>query len=77
MRSFISLVDCICAKIVFGRKVVFLGKTVKNWFVIIQNVKEKITDIIIVFVFFTEFTIPMSARQVLQSFCSLVEKYGN
>ena len=73
MRIFLNLFDCICAKVFRGRQVAFLGKTDKNWFVIIQNVNEKIRANIIVFVFTNEINNLMSARQVVQSFRSLVE----
>ena len=51
MRSFLNLVDCICAKINFGRQVAFLGETAESCFAIIQNVNVKIRANIIVFVF--------------------------
>ena len=60
----------------FGRQVAFLGETGKNRFVIIQDVNGEIRANIFVFVFTNEFTNLMSARQVVQSFRSLVEKYG-
>ena len=75
MRSFLHLVDSICAKKFFGRHVAFLGETGKSWSVIIQNVIGKIGANIIVFVFNNEFNNLMNARQVVQSFRSLVEKY--
>ena len=51
MRSFLNLVDCICAKMKFGRQVAFLGETAESCFAIIQNVNVKIRANIIVFVF--------------------------
>ena len=51
MRSFLNLVDYICAKISFGRQVAFLGETAESCFAIIQNVNVKIRANIIVFVF--------------------------
>ena len=75
MRSFLYLVDSICAKKIFGRQVAFLSETGKSWSVIFQNVNGKIRANIIVFVFTNEFNNLMSARQVVQSFRSLVEKY--
>ena len=48
---FLNLVDCNCAKFIFGRKVAFLGGTAKIWFVIIQNVNGKIRAGNIVFLF--------------------------
>ena len=51
MRSFLNLVDCICAKRIFGKHVAFLGEADKKWFVMIQNVYGQIRASIIVFVF--------------------------
>ena len=51
MRSFLNLVDCICAKFNFGRQVAFLGETAESCFAIIQNVNVKIRAKFVVFVF--------------------------
>ena len=51
MRSFLNLVDYICAKINFGRQVAFLGEAAESCFVIIQNVNVKIRAKFFVFVF--------------------------
>ena len=51
MRSFLNLVDYICAKISFGRQVAFLGETAESCFKIIQNVNVKIRAKFFVFVF--------------------------
>ena len=64
----------LCKK-TFGRQVAFLGQTGKSWSVIIQNVNGKIRANLIVFVFTNEYNNLMSARQIVQSFRSLVEKY--
>ena len=72
MRRFLNLVDYICAKNIFERKVVFLGETAKNWFVINKTLIERSQPYLLCSYLFNKFTNPMSARQVVQSICSLV-----
>ena len=59
-------------KIIFGRKVALLGGTANIWFVIIQNVNGKIRAKMLCAYFINDFMNPMSARQVVRSFRSLV-----